>query len=199
VKVHDLLWISKGSELWSLDHPSWVRDALGQAPVVVVRRTEAPRGFVAVGIRGTSREQRHAAFLRKQDVLARRTPGSLAAEQAWHRSSLALPLALFTALEMVGELSKKRQLLWGPIGSVGYQLATGMPATSATSDLDLLVRCNDLLDHESLRALHALQLGVRFDVILEGPQGAVALDEYLQNRRTLIKTKRGPRVAVFSW
>jgi hypothetical protein len=72
-----------------------------------------------------------------------------------------------------------------------------MPATSASSDLDLLVRRDDLLSRTCLRALHAIHPGrVRIDVILEGPVGAVALEEYLQDRPALIKTARGPRIAA---
>jgi phosphoribosyl-dephospho-CoA transferase len=200
VRVHDLLWISKDAELWSSHQPAWVRDALKRSPVVVVRRAEAPPGFIPVGIRGLGREQRHAAFLRKDDVLACRTPESLAAEQAWHEFSPALPLPLLDVLKVVSEFSKRKHLVWGPIGSVGYQLATGMPAANFASDLDLLVRCDDLLSHTCLQTLHAIQRGhVRLDVILEGPQGAVALEEYLQNPQVLIKTVRGPRIAAFTW
>jgi phosphoribosyl-dephospho-CoA transferase len=200
VRVHDLLWVSKDTELLSAGQPAWLRNALKQSPVVVVRRAEAPPGFIAVGIRGGSREHRYAAFLRKDDVLACRTPESLATEQVWCEYPAALPLPLLRALKMVSEFSERQCLVWGPIGSVGYQLATGMPATSATSDLDLLVRCDDLLSSTCLRALHAIHPGrVRVDVILEGPQGAVALEEYLQDRPALIKTVRGPRIAAFTW
>jgi len=77
VTVHDLLWISKDTELFSLGQPAWVREVLTRSSVVVVRRADAAPGFIAVGIRGSSRGQRHAAFLRKADVLAYRTPESL--------------------------------------------------------------------------------------------------------------------------
>ncbi len=200
VRVHDLLWISKDAELLSLGQPTWVRDAVRQSSVVVVRRADAPPGFIPVGIRGSSRGQRHAAFLRKADVLACRTPESLAAEQVWHEASAALPLPLLRALKIVGEFSKGNHLVWGPIGSVGYQLATGTPVTGATSDLDMLVRCDAFLRRECLRALHTIHPGlVRVDVILEGPTGAVALEEYLQDRPALIKTIRGPRIDAFTW
>src|SRR5258705_10220241 len=200
VRVHDLLWISKDAELCSSHQPAWLRDALKRSPVVVVRRAEAPPGLIPVGIRGLAREQRHATFLRKDDVLACRTPESLVAEQVWHEFSPTLPLPLLDALKVVSEFSKRKHLVWGPIGSVGYQLATGMPSASFASDLDLLVRCDDLLSHTCLQTLHAIQPGhVRLDVILEGPQGAVALQEYLQNPQALIKTVRGPRIAAFTW
>lgn len=199
VRVHDLLWISKDTELLSLGQPAWVRDALTQSSVVVVRRADAPPGFIPVGIRGSSRGQRHAAFLRKADVLACRTPESLAAEQVWHEASVALPLPLLRALKMVGEFSRRNHLVWGPVGSVGYQLATGTPVTGAASDLDMLVRCDASLSRACLRALHTIHPGlVRVDVILEGPAGAVALEEYLQDRPALIKTVRGPRIDTFT-
>jgi phosphoribosyl-dephospho-CoA transferase len=200
VRVHDLLWISKDTELLSLGQPAWVGDALTQSSVVVVRRADAPPGFIPVGIRGSNRGQRHAAFLRKADVLACRTPESLAAEQVWDEAAVALPLPLLRALKMVSEFSKRNHLVWGPIGSVGYQLATGTPVTGARSDLDLLVRCDAYLSRACLRALHTIQPGlVCVDVILEGPAGAVALEEYLQDRPPLIKTFRGPRIDAFTW
>src|SRR5260370_753968 len=95
VRVHDLLWISKDAELCSSHQPAWLRDALKRSPVVVVRRAEAPPGLIPVGIRGLAREQRHATFLRKDDVLACRTPESLVAEQVWHEFSQKGSMTLF--------------------------------------------------------------------------------------------------------
>lgn len=200
MKVHDLLSISKDTELLSSGQPEWVRDALKQSPVVVVRRAASPLGFIPVGIRGSRREQRHATFLRKKDVFACRTPESLAADHVWQESSTALALPLVRALRIVSEFSRTRHLVWGPIGSVGYQLATGIAVTNATSDLDILVRCDEYLTETCLRAFHTIPYDrVRVDVILEGPEGAVTLEEYLQNRHALIKTIGGPRLATFTW
>jgi phosphoribosyl-dephospho-CoA transferase len=201
VKVHDFLWISRGAELLSPEEPTWARDALARAAVVVVRRAEAPPGFIPVGIRGASREQRHAAFLRTGDVLARIRPESLAEDRAWHQPWVTIPSTLLEALEFMGDFSERQNLVWGPIGSVGYYLATGMPATNATSDLDVAISCTALLNRACLRALYDAirDCRARVDVILEGPEGAVALGEYLQDREVLTKTTRGPRIAAFSW
>jgi phosphoribosyl-dephospho-CoA transferase len=199
LRVHDLLWIREDAELLSPDEPAWIQNALEQAAVVVVRRAEAPPKFISVGIRGHSRAHRHAAFLRRSDMLACRTPESLASEKTWRKVSTAISPGLRTALKIVTGFSEREHLVWGPIGSVGYQLATGMQATSDTSDLDVLVRCGDFPNRALLRAFHdAIRpCVVRVDVILEGPQGAVALEEYLQNRNALIKTNRGPRFGTF--
>jgi phosphoribosyl-dephospho-CoA transferase len=200
LRAHDLLWIRKDAELLSPEEPAWVRSALAQSLVVVVRRAQAPPRFIPIGIRGCSRGHRHAAFLRRSDVVACKTPESLAAEKAWLKASTAIPPGLLAALRTVSEFSEREHLVWGPTGSVGYQLATGMQATSNTSDLDVLVRCSDPPSRARLRALHDTirRVVVRVDVILEGPKGAVALEEYLQNRNALIKTNRGPLLGTFT-
>jgi phosphoribosyl-dephospho-CoA transferase len=79
VRSHDLLWIAEDSELFPKAQPAWVRDALSQMPVVVVRRAEARAGFAAVGVRGRSRELRFAALVKLIDIRNLRTPESLAA------------------------------------------------------------------------------------------------------------------------
>jgi phosphoribosyl-dephospho-CoA transferase len=199
LRVHDLVWIREGAELLSPDEPAWVQNALEQAAVAVVRRGEAPPRFVPIGIRGHSRAHRHAAFLRRRDVFACRTPESLAAEKTWLKISTAISPGLLTALRTVTEFSEREHLVWGPIGSVGYQLATGRQATSDSSDLDVLVRCGGFPNRALLRAFHeAIRPCVaRVDVILENLQGAVALEEYLQNRKALIKANRGPHLGTF--
>ena len=199
--THDLLWISQDAELLSADEPGWVGDVLHQARVVVVRRAEAPPGFVSVGIRGHKREQRHAALLRLSDVQARRTPESLAAEQKWHHHSVVIPVALLESLTLVAECAERKDLAWGPIGSVGFQLATGIPAASARSDLDVLIRCPTLPDRARLYEFcEAIGMGpAPMDVILEGPRGGVVLEEYLRKADALVKTSRGPRIGVLAW
>src|SRR5271165_1672388 len=36
-------------------------------------------------------------------------------------------------------------LSWGPVGSVGFELATAFPAANCSSDLDLIIRLSDVL------------------------------------------------------
>src|ERR1700735_4631878 len=58
-QVHDLLEIESGSlATGSIAQPPWVRKMLIDCPWVVVRRGEAPAGYIAVGVRGGSRGER---------------------------------------------------------------------------------------------------------------------------------------------
>jgi hypothetical protein len=61
--VHDLLLIKSGS-LSSADgvRPVWVSSFLAPNLWVVVRRAIAPAGLVAVGLRGSNRQQRWGGF-----------------------------------------------------------------------------------------------------------------------------------------
>jgi phosphoribosyl-dephospho-CoA transferase len=201
LKVHDLLWISEQSEFFSSEQPSWVRDALQRRSVVVVRRAQAPPGFVSVGIRGDARGQRHAAWLRVCDVQAYRTPESLAAQRGWLNNSMGIASRLLAALALVSEISDKEQIVWGPTGSVGYQLATTFPVTTAASDLDVLLRCRLRPDRTQMKAFDkALRNSpARVDVVLEGPLGGVAINEYLASEEVLIKGSEGPHIAAFNW
>jgi phosphoribosyl-dephospho-CoA transferase len=88
------------------------------------------------------------------------------------------------------------------VGSVGYQLATGVAAVSGTSDLDILLRLNALPDRILLEKFYEVMSlsNVSVDAILEGQSGAVNLAEYLRcPDRLLIKTNAGPRVGSFFW
>jgi phosphoribosyl-dephospho-CoA transferase len=90
--------------------------------------------------------------------------------------------------------------VWEPVGSVGYQLATGLPVTTSESDVDVLIRCDVPPDRLMLSAVRhtARKSMARLDVILEGPPGAVALEE-LNSHDVLLKTSLGPRIAPFTW
>jgi phosphoribosyl-dephospho-CoA transferase len=200
VRAHDLLWIAEDSELFPEPQPAWVRDALSLMPVVVVRRVEAPPGFAAVGIRGRSRELRFAALVELKDVRKLRTPESLASERGWHENLARIPGRLRETLTLFDEFSDREKLVWGPVGSVGYQLATGLPVTTGESDVDVLIRCHVPPDPLMLSAVRdvARKSMNHLDVILEGPPGAVALEE-LHSREVLLKTSRGPRIAAFTW
>ena len=200
VRPHDLLRIADDAELCRELQPTWVRDALRRMPVVVVRRAEAPSEFAAVGIRGPRRELRFAALIKLRDVRKLRSPESLASERGWRENLAGLPERLREALALFDELSKREKFVWGPVGSVGYQLATGLRVTSSESDVDVLIRCEVPPDRLLLSAVRdvARKSTARLDVILEGPPGAVALEE-LHSHDVLLKTSRGPRVAAFTW
>jgi phosphoribosyl-dephospho-CoA transferase len=200
VRAHDLLWIAREAKLFPKVQPAWVRGALSQMPVVVVRRAEAPAGFAAVGVRGPSRELRFAALVELKDVRKLQTPESLVSERGWHENLAGIPVRVRETLTLFDELSIREKLEWGPVGSVGYQLATGLPVTTNESDVDVLIRCEVPPDQLMLSAVRdvAKRSLAPLDVILEGPPGAVALEE-LHSPHVLLKTSRGPRIAAFTW
>jgi phosphoribosyl-dephospho-CoA transferase len=103
-------------------------------------------------------------------------------------------------LTLFDELSDREKFNWGPVGSIGYQLATGLSVTTDESDVDVLIRCDVPPDQLMLSAVRHIgrKSVARLDVILEGPSGAVALEE-LHSGDVLLKTSRGPRIRAFTW
>jgi len=186
------------------DLPSWATAALATLPLVVVRRARAPDGLVAIGIRGRLRHQRAAAMVRRAAVVERIAPERLAADAAWRRirSSPRPQIPALGALEAVSVLLGGLDVAWGPTGSVGFELAGGVPAAWPDSDLDLLVRRGSPWPIAAARgALAALdRLAVRTDVQIETPLGSIALREYARDRAPLLlRTLDGPRLVADPW
>jgi hypothetical protein len=81
MRAHDLLQISGLADLvyvgWDLPEkrcPLWVERSLERAPFVVVRRANLFDGMIPVGVRGSSRQQRSAAYLAPKSIRNRITP-----------------------------------------------------------------------------------------------------------------------------
>jgi phosphoribosyl-dephospho-CoA transferase len=105
-------------------------------------------------------------------------------------------LAVMGALRTVRGILDDTGVPWGPTGSVGFELATGIPAATTESDLDLLVRVSG----GSISVLAALHrefraLVVRIDCQIETPFGAVALAELAgEQSDVMVRTAAGPRL-----
>lgn len=206
VPTHALLRIAPAGVLvpaagvspWTL--PAWAEVALVSAPWVVVRRARSRDGLIPVGVRGRRRAERLAAWLHPDAVLECLTPPELAARSACSaRRGRAPALA---ALEAVAVLMRRHELIWGPCGSVGFELASGVATVTAESDLDLVVEARTALPRATAVELRArlAELPVRADVLLEGPQGAVSLEEYARGRvPLLVRTADGPRFVRDPW
>lgn len=191
-RPHDLLRLSvEAPELLPADAPAWTATALGAAPWVVVRRAAARDELVAVGVRGGDRYQRYPWTIAWKSVRELVTPEELAATVP------ARNLPALKVLPAVREIF--RGLRWGPTGSVGFELATGLPAASGLSDLDVVVR-TPLFDGQALERLsnvHArlARLDVRVDCQVETPGGAIALAELVSTSDDLLmRTPFGPRL-----
>jgi phosphoribosyl-dephospho-CoA transferase len=89
---------------------------------------------------------------------------------------------------------------------VGFELASGVPTATTSSDLDLLVRAPQPLSWEMAEALftHLAKVSVRIDVQIETPSGAFALAEYVRRgpdgqTMILLRTTDGPRRVYNPW
>jgi phosphoribosyl-dephospho-CoA transferase len=193
VRPHDLLRIRLSRELIA-DAPPWVSGALRAAPWVVVRRDTCPAGRVPVGIRGAVRAQRHAASVDAADIADVLAPDMLRD----HTAGLPdVPAA--AALAGVGPILDAAGVTWGPTGSTGFTLASGVMAMTAESDLDVVVRLTRLPALNTLVDWHSRlgRLPARVDCQLDLPHGGVALCDVIgTSDRVLLRTDVGPRLVT---
>jgi phosphoribosyl-dephospho-CoA transferase len=203
--THDLLRLRQPIALSAEGPiPSWVEAVLRRTPWVVVRRGRWCDGRVLIGVRGPARSERFAALVSVRAVEERLSPEDLIV--SWHtvdpqRTTAVQALA---ALARVAPLLSRLGRRWGPGGSVGFELATGVPCVSPSSDLDLILRQERRLEPDEAVALHAALLEtaapVRVDVLLETPSGGVALaDLAARPERVLVRTADGPRLLADPW
>jgi len=193
LKPHDLLEIKGVENLICYSNiPKWVETALLNAPYVVVRRARAPEGLVAVGVRGSMRNERFAAFLPVNQIVSRITPEQLALEKKWRN----YPEDIFRYLESVSELMNRYSLIWGPGGSVGFELASGKKTVKVTSDIDVVIRLSEGFTIELAREVKSglEKIPVQVDVQVETLEGAFSLSEYVasEGQSILIRTMDGP-------
>jgi phosphoribosyl-dephospho-CoA transferase len=202
VRPHDLLRLADGA---GIRHegpvPAWVTASLARAPWVVVRRAPTQAGLVPVGVRGRTRAERLAAFLAPTAAAARVSPEGLAAARGWRHAFRARWLGALHVLDAVDELLTSLGLAWGPTGSVGFELATGVAVADPASDLDVIVRAPEPWSFARARELadDLARLPVRVDTQLDTPSGAVALAEYARGGRVLLRTPDGPKLVNDPW
>jgi phosphoribosyl-dephospho-CoA transferase len=203
--VHDLLRLRNVDELhWEEPRPDWSSAALHRAPWVVVRRTRARAALLPVGIRGDVRHQRAAAWLPIHAVEQIVTPQILARRRTWHGRSRTKLLPALLVLDAAAAILEEQGYgnLWGPAGSVGFELASGVPSVSAQSDLDLVLDAPEPIEVRDADALFTAleRLAARVDLLLETPLGAVALSEYASGKGAmLLRTPSGARLVADPW
>ncbi|MFJ7144903.1 MAG: malonate decarboxylase holo-ACP synthase [Pseudomonas protegens] len=192
---HDLLWGMTPGQL-AADAPDWAFAVLEAGQPVVVRRALAAPGLIAVGLRGTSREQRYPALLALESVQRGVRPEDLCHvpfSQPW--PALRALQQLRSALDALG-------LVWGVSGSAGFELASGVPALHQLSDLDLILRTDEPFTRLRARELLGLldSAGCPVDLQLQVPAGALALREWAGSaQRVLLKSARGARLVSDPW
>jgi phosphoribosyl-dephospho-CoA transferase len=200
-RVHDLLVLKPGSSVEAeATNPEWVRAALIQSRFVVARREAAPPGMIAVGVRGPSRHQRWAGFVTNEDVHQVIGPGVLRSQNA---DIARRSLPAIEALRYAEERLRPLTLEWGPVGSVGYELATGLSVTRMESDLDLVIYAPHTVLRDEVRCFwNVLDVApARIDVRLETPAGGFSLEEYVRDgqNRVLLRMPTGPILTDDPW
>jgi phosphoribosyl-dephospho-CoA transferase len=195
---HDLLRLNDPGDLvCHIPMPAWSHQALRQAPWVVVRRAQFENELIPVGVRGKNRNERLAAFLCPPSVVQWVRPEDLVSCRAWKDAAGRKDFPPMRALPQMCVALEKLGLSWGPVGSVGFELATGFSALSFSSDLDLIIRRNDVPDPRLVEKLVAVVEGAegRVDVLIETAAGAIALAELARNGPSvLLRTLNGPRL-----
>jgi phosphoribosyl-dephospho-CoA transferase len=131
------------------------------------------------------------------------TPEDLVAQQQWRGNPRADKVAALGALEKIARLWNSQEYAWGPTGSVGFEIATGVPSATTESDLDLMICAPVRLPKEHAESLLQTVSAqpVAIDVQLETPFGSVALREYVSpsSTRILMKTCNGPKLVLDPW
>lgn len=197
VQPHDLLW---GLSVAALpeDAPDWVIEMASLGHPVVVRRARVAQGFVAVGVRGRSRDQRYATTMVLTDISCQVVPEQLIdAVQTSQRDWPAL-----RALRQIRPVMETLGLPWGVSGSAGYELASGVQALHQGSDLDLILRTAAYFDRGlAAELVAALDDAVcRIDLQLQTPTGAIALREWAGSaRQVLLKSDATARLVSDPW
>ncbi|MBI0576808.1 malonate decarboxylase holo-ACP synthase [Neobacillus cucumis] len=198
IETHDLLKISHDDIISHSPIPQWAVQSLKKAPYVVVRRVHAPKGQVAIGIRGKARNERCGAFLPVDCVLKQIKPEHLKERNLWKKKLSPV----FLAMEFAEAILEGYGLSWGPGGSAGFELASGVETVTSKSDLDIIIRAP-----KPLPANKALEITkefkncpVRVDLQVETTEGGFSLLEYARGTGTvLLKTMFGPKLSSNPW
>ncbi len=204
-RAHDLLRVRRLPHLD--DEPAWLQAAFARAPFVVVRRAPLAAGSIPVGLRGSARAERVAGWSAPSDIEAAFAPENLL---SMLHSTLPQQQALpaFVALAMLRDSSSPlHDFVWGPTGSTGFELASGVATVTPSSDLDLLIRAPRRIERGAtaralLQALAeaSAAAGTRIDAQLETPAGGVALAEYAADKpRVLVRRIDGPVMLADPW
>ena len=184
--------------------PSWVEAALRRAPWVVVRRGYVREGMVPVGVRGMARHERFAGLVALAEITDCLSPEDLTVVSRDIKSFRKDAIPALAALDRIAPLLMRRGYRWGPGGSVGFEIATGITTATVSSDLDLILRQDRRIEPnegaELLAALANAAAPARIDVMLETPSGCVALaDLAAMPAQVLVRTPDGARLLADPW
>ena len=204
--VHDLVRLRTpeisaacGSEPSLIKH-SWVKASLKRSPWVVVRRAAAPQGFIAVGVRGEKRHERWGGLVRLERIAERTRPWDLRTRTI---SNERVSLPAMQALRHLETELSQLPLQWGPGGSVGYEIASGVSTATLRSDLDLIIRAPVRLELALAKDILATinTAPARVDARVETLSCGFSLQEYCSDttRKILVHTPTGYALSDDPW
>lgn len=179
VRTHDLLEIDANQLISSQSSaPKWVEEALSRSPFVVVRRGLATGREIPIGVRGTERNERWAAFCDPKFANSILTPQQLLSRGIPTSRADAIPA--LRALTLLKDRWKDLVLPWGPGGSVGFELASGSHVANPESDLDIVIYPERRMTVEEAKSLcdRAMNLRAVVDIRVETPVCGFSLREF---------------------
>ena len=202
VRTHDLLEIDAKQFLSSqASAPEWVEGELRESPFAVVRRGLAPGNQIPIGVRGTGRNQRWAAFCHPKFVKNILTPSQLLTRAIPTSRANAIPA--LRALDLLKERWMENVLLWGPGGSVAFELASGRHVATPESDLDIVIYAERRMTAEEAKSLYdrAMNLLAVVDIRVETPVSGFSLKEFAGRgpAAILLRLPRGFVLAKDPW
>ncbi|MGQ3378864.1 malonate decarboxylase holo-ACP synthase [Priestia endophytica] len=195
LKPHDLIKLSSLRDGFLAEEnelPQWAQHSLQASPYVVVRRAPFRGEYIPVGVRGKKRSERFGLYISKSVISKVISPIQL---QESFPSKERQHLKAFQTLKQVRELLQTEER-WGLGGSVGFELATGVQTVKETSDVDVILYKEDVVNIKKAREFLAYldDLQSRVDISVETKFGSFSLMEYCSKESFLLKTIEGPKL-----
>jgi len=196
IKVHDIVQFASISNIeTSMEIPEWVENSPASQHFGVVRRMPITNNIVPIGLRGDTREKRYGAFIHESNIMQVISPVSLVNRIEQFKEQM-----YYHSLNNIKNEFEKHNLVWGPTGSAGFEIATSIPVTTPNSDIDICLYLEEI-DTELLVGIGQFLEGFhqRIDVQVEVPSiGAFILNDYLKNMKAgfIVKTKFGPHLCT---
>lgn len=196
IKVHDIVKFESIEHLEkSIPIPDWAIGSPASKNFAVVRRMPIMDNKVPIGLRGDTREQRFGTFIDKNNILEVITPPSLV-----NRIENFNNKPYYAALKSMKEQFEKMDILWGPTGSVGFELATSIKVTKKSSDIDLCIYMKQIQRELLMEIWRFLEgLNQRVDVQVEiASVGAFLLNDYVKHEKSgfIVRTPYGPQLCT---
>jgi phosphoribosyl-dephospho-CoA transferase len=198
-RIHDLLEIDAERVLQAHSSvPAWVAESLRQTPFVVVRRGPVSDQEIPIGVRGAHRSERWAGGCHPSLVKEVLTPQGLLG-----RAARADSIPALQTVSLLARRWKDLDSVWGPGGSVGFELATGRHVVTPQSDLDVVVYTHKRMTVNEARLLRDSTQGLPapVDIRVETPICGFSLVEYASRAPApiLLRTASGTLLSADPW